>query len=86
MLGLCSQGQLLGVKAMELLWLIIGRLVGGALGGLLVVAALALLILLGGCQARVGEAAIKDAEVSLLCGSSSNRLLPECQGLDSPRE
>ena len=56
-------------------WLIAPAL--GGLGG----AATLLVVLLGlaACQARVGGATLDDAEASILCGSSSNRLLPECK-------
>lgn len=44
--------------------------------------ALVLAIVLGvvtGCAASVGGATLEDADLSLLCGSSSSRLLPECR-------
>lgn len=61
-----------------ILWLI-ARLVPGAAGGAAVLAILAAAILLVACQARVGGGTLEDAEASVLCGSSSSRLLPECK-------
>lgn len=52
------------------------RIVPGVLGG---VAALVALIGLGACQASVEGARLDRGDLSILCGSSSNRLLPECK-------
>lgn len=59
-------------------WLIVRVLDAGATGVLLAAIILAG-VLLAGCQAHVGEGNLKDADLSILCGSSSNRLLPECK-------
>lgn len=60
----------------KLLWHVVGRIVTGAAGGAAVLLLVALIVL-GGCVARVGQAKgeLTDAEIRLLCGSSSSSLL-----------